>query len=62
MAPTKQKVVIITEIGPTLSLADVPRPGPGQILVEIVAAAQNPIDCQFTHSHFGRKRGSLSVL
>ena len=53
MSPTKQKAVVVTETGPTLGLADVPKPGPGQILVEVVAAAQNPIDCRFTDSRLG---------
>ena len=61
MAPTKQKAVVITETGPTLGLADVPKPGPSQILVKVVAAAQNPTDCQFTLT-FGRNRNSFSIL
>ena len=61
MAPTKQKAVVITENGPTLCLADVPKPGPGQILVEVVAAAQNPTDCQFALT-FGMKRVSSNIL
>jgi NADPH:quinone reductase-like Zn-dependent oxidoreductase len=61
MTPIKQKAVIITETGPTLGLADVPKPGPGQILVEVVAAAQNPTDCQPTYSGYRRKRDSLSI-
>jgi NADPH:quinone reductase-like Zn-dependent oxidoreductase len=60
MAPTKQKAVVITETGPTLCLTDVPKPGPGQILVRVIAAAQNPIDCQFTLT-FGRSLDSLSI-
>jgi hypothetical protein len=50
MAPTKQKAVIVTKDGATFGLADVPKPGPGQILVKVVAAAQNPTDCQFTRT------------
>ena len=50
MAPTQQKAVYITKTGATFGLADVPKPGPGQILVKVVAAAQNPVDCQSTNT------------
>ena len=51
MVPIRQKAVIVTKTGATFALANVPKPGPGQILVKVVAAAQNPSDCQF-HVHF----------
>ena len=37
----------MSESGVTFGLVDVPKPGRGQILVKVVAAAQNPTDCQF---------------
>jgi NADPH:quinone reductase-like Zn-dependent oxidoreductase len=45
MAPTKQRAAFVSETGVTFGLVDVPKPGPGQILVKVVAAAQNPTDC-----------------
>lgn len=45
MAPTKQLAVVINaEGGVDLKEVDVPKPGPGEILVKVVAAAQNPTD------------------
>jgi NADPH:quinone reductase-like Zn-dependent oxidoreductase len=50
MAPIKQRAAYVSESGLTLGLVDVTKPGPGQILVKVVAAAQNPIDGQFSSS------------
>jgi len=47
MAPVKQRAAIVSESGVTVGLVDVPKPGPGEILVKVVAVAQNPTDCQF---------------
>lgn len=50
MAPTKQLAVVINAEGDVdLKEVDVPKPGPGEILVKVVAAAQNPGDW-FVHS------------
>ena len=62
MAPTQQKAVYITKTGATFGLADVPKPGPGQILVKVVAAAQNPVDCQFTHRVFWEESRLTYIL
>ena len=40
----------MSESGVTFGLVDVTKPGPGQILVKVVAAAQNPVDGQFSFS------------
>ena len=47
MAPAKMKA-IVTVGGGNIELKeiDVPRPGPTEALVKIVAAAQNPTDCE----------------
>ena len=45
MAPNKQRAAFVSETGVTFGLVDVPNPGSGQILVKVVAAAQNPTDC-----------------
>lgn len=46
MAPTIQKAAVIQQDG-SVALRDVavPKPGPDEILVKVVAAAQNPADC-----------------
>lgn len=45
MAPSKQRAVVINADGTVgLQEVDVPRPGKGEILIKIVAAAQNPTD------------------
>ncbi|KAI0258090.1 dehydrogenase [Gloeopeniophorella convolvens] len=46
MAPNKQRAAVITRDGVAFSSADVAKPASGQILVKIVAAAQNPSDCK----------------
>jgi hypothetical protein len=46
MAPTVQKAIVIQPDG-SIALREVavPKPGPDEILVKVVAAAQNPADC-----------------
>jgi hypothetical protein len=46
MAPTVQKAVVVQHDGSVaLREVAVPKPGPDEILVKVVAAAQNPTDC-----------------
>jgi NADPH:quinone reductase-like Zn-dependent oxidoreductase len=50
MAPTVQKAVVIQHDGSVaLREVAVPKPGPDEILVKVVAAAQNPADCGYYH-------------
>ncbi|TFY70232.1 hypothetical protein EVG20_g2769 [Dentipellis fragilis] len=59
MAPTKMKAAVIGEDGKiSLQEVDVPKLGPGQILVKVQAAAQNPTDWK---SAFGGKRAGAVV-
>lgn len=46
MAPIVQKAIIVQQDG-SVALREiaVPKPGPDEILVKVVAAAQNPADC-----------------
>jgi len=41
----------VAENGIAFGIADVPKPGPGQILVKAAAAAQNPTDCKSLCPH-----------
>jgi NADPH:quinone reductase-like Zn-dependent oxidoreductase len=46
MTPTVQKAIVVQQDGSVaLRQIDVPKPGPDEILVKVVAAAQNPTDC-----------------
>ena len=51
MVPTLQKAIIVQQDG-SVALREiaVPKPGPDEILVKIVAAAQNPTDCGWASS------------
>jgi NADPH:quinone reductase-like Zn-dependent oxidoreductase len=46
MAPALQRAVVVQQDG-SVALREiaVPKPGPDDILVKVVAAAQNPTDC-----------------
>lgn len=48
MVPVKMKAIVTAgEKKWELRKVDVPRPGPKEILVKVVAAAQNPADCEY---------------
>lgn len=61
MAPAKMKA-IVTSGGGNIELKeiDVPKPGPKEALVKVVAAAQNPADCEYHRGH--RDEGQRDVL
>jgi NADPH:quinone reductase-like Zn-dependent oxidoreductase len=46
--PTMKAVVTTGDGGVQLQDVDIPVPQPNQILVKVVAAAQNPADCMGT--------------
>ncbi|KAI0292281.1 chaperonin 10-like protein [Russula brevipes] len=59
MAPTIQKAIVVQQDG-SVALREiaVPKPGPDEILVKIVAAAQNPTD--WKTAQYGKRAGSVS--
>lgn len=59
MAPTVQKAVVVQQDG-SVALREiaVPKPGPNEILVKNVAAAQNPADCGWKRVY---ARGKVSL-
>ncbi|KAJ3859833.1 hypothetical protein EV359DRAFT_67830 [Lentinula novae-zelandiae] len=49
MVSTHMKAVVKTGVGKVaLKTTEIPKPGRGQVLVQIFAAAQNPSDCMFS--------------
>jgi hypothetical protein len=63
MAPTLQKAIIVQQDG-SVALREiaVPKPGPDEILVKIVAAAQNPTDCGWASSMIREMRVFIHPL
>lgn len=48
MAPSKMKAIVTTGGGNIeLKEIDVPKLGPKDVLVKVIAAAQNPVDCEW---------------
>jgi NADPH:quinone reductase-like Zn-dependent oxidoreductase len=47
-APALQRAVVVQQDG-SVALREiaVPKPGPDDILVKVIAAAQNPTDCEY---------------
>ena len=65
MAPTVQKAVIVQQDG-SVALREiaVPKPGPNEILVNVVAAAQNPADCgwELVYARHGNAQLTFLVM
>ncbi|KAA1477028.1 GroES-like protein [Dentipellis sp. KUC8613] len=58
MAPTKMNAVVIEADGKiVVRKIDVPKPGPGELLVKVSAAAQNPADWKSVA--FGKRTGAV---
>lgn len=61
MAPSKHLTAVVAEGGSTVvKEVDVPKLGPGQILVKVVAAAQNPTDCECLD--FQKSKNTCSLM
>lgn len=56
MVSTHMKAVVKTGVGKVaLKTTEIPKPGRGQVLVQIYAAAQNPSDCMFSLCLFSKQ-------